>query len=337
MSVRSTTADADGTSVASAPSIEVLPGPSLQSRVLRAALQVTVRPVLQTWGALPNLPWPYRSIDFAGALLRPIDGTVVGSRRLTNCAAEWIRGPGAESDRVLLYLHGGAFVCCGMRTHRRLVSEISKVCEAPALNVDYRMLPGAPISESVEDCIDGYRLLLDLGYRNDQIVVVGDSAGGYLALMTAIVAAERGLGGPAAIVCQSPFIDTDPGRKLERLGDVRDPLFPANALMSLADLMTRVEAEDGQLDPNGRVRRPLDADLSGLPPVLIQAGADELLVVDAELIAAEIASQGADCTLQLFEGQFHVFQAAADLVPESRRAIRMIGEFVRDRVPAHAR
>lgn len=319
---------------ASAPVIDVLPGPSVQSRLLRAALQVTIRPILQAWGVVPNLPWPYGVIDAVATPLRPISGTRVRHRKLTNCGAEWVRAPHADSDRVLLYLHGGAFICCGLRTHRRLVSRISRACEAPALSIDYRMLPDTPISDSVEDCLDGYQLLLDLGYRNDQIVFVGDSAGGYLALMTAIVAHERGIGYPAAIVCQSPFVDTDPQRKLERLDDVRDPLFPANGLESITDLMTRVERESGELDGNGKVRTPLDADLSEMPPVLIQAGADELLVIDAELIATEIADQGAECTLQLFDGQFHVFQAAADLIPEGQQAIDMIGDFVRGRVPA---
>ncbi|MBD0323604.1 MAG: alpha/beta hydrolase fold domain-containing protein, partial [Aldersonia sp.] len=114
--------------------------------------------------------------------------------------------------------------------------------------------------------------------------------------------------------------------------DMLDPLFPANALISLTELMTDVEADNGHLD-DGRLRSPLDADLSGLPPVLVQAGAEELLVVDAELIAAAIADAGAECTLELYKGQFHVFHAAADLVPEAAKAIARIGDFVRSRVP----
>lgn len=195
------------------------------------------------------------------------------------------------------------------------------------------MLPDSPVSASLEDCLDGYRWLLAQGYRPEQIVVAGDSAGGYFALMTALAAVERGLGRPAAIVCQSPFTDTDPSRKLERLGDMLDPLFPANALVSLTALMTEVEAARGEPDDYGKVRSPLDVDVRGLPPVLVQAGADELLVVDAELIAANLANAGVECLLQLFEGQFHVFQAAADLIPEARLAIDEIGRFVRDRVP----
>jgi acetyl esterase/lipase len=147
--------------------------------------------------------------------------------------------------------------------------------------------------------------------------------------MTAIAAHEQGIGHPAALVCQSPFIDTDPCRKLERLGDMLDPLFPANALVSLTELMAAVAAPDERLY-DSRVRCPLDADLADLPPVLVQAGADELLSVDAELIAAEIADDGANCMLELYEGQFHVFQAAADLVPEAEEAIARIGYFVRD-------
>jgi acetyl esterase/lipase len=316
------------------PKITVFEGPSWQSLSLRRALQLTIRPVLQTWGALPNLPWPFFAIDRVAAALPPIKGTRHHAVQLPNCDAEWLRAPEVTGDdRVVLYLHGGAFVCCGLNTHRRLLSMISAAADAPALAVDYRMLPDTPISSSVEDCLDGYEWLLDQGYRADQIVFAGDSAGGFLVLMTALLAKERGLPSPAAIVCQSPFIDTDPCRKLERLGDMLDPMFPANALVSLTELMTKVEAERGRLR-YGRVASPLDADLSTLPPVLVQCGADEMLVVDAEQIAAEIADAGASCELQLYEGQFHVFQAAADLLPEAAKAIVRIGDFAKRHVPA---
>ena len=314
------------------PEISTFPGPSIRSRTLRTTLQCTIRPVLQLWGHTPNLPWPYELFDQAARLLPPVDGTEYRPVRLPNCGAEWLRGPGASSDRVILYLHGGAFICCGLRTHRRLLSRISVACDAPALSVDYRMLPGQPVSASIDDCVDGYRRLLAQGYRPEQIVVAGDSAGGYMALMTAFEASDRGLGRPGAVVCQSPFVDTDPGRKLEKLGDMRDPLFPANALVSLTHLMTRVEESMGHPAADGRVRSPLDVDLSQLPPVLIQAGADELLSVDAELAAAHIAAVGVECHLEWFEGQFHVFQAAADLIPEGQIAIDRIGEFVRSHV-----
>ncbi|HEY5858502.1 MAG TPA: alpha/beta hydrolase [Aldersonia sp.] len=312
-----------------APNICVFPGPSARSLLLRRLLQVTVRPVLQTWGVLPNLPWPYGVIDKAGLALPAICGTRREHVELRNCDAEWLRAPGAGDDRAILYLHGGAFLCCGLNTHRRLVSRISAACAAPALVVDYRMLPGNSVHAAIDDCLDGYRWLLARGYRRDQIVFAGDSAGGFLVLMTAIAAHEEGIGHPAALVCQSPFIDTDPCRKLERLGDMLDPLFPANALISLTELMAAVAAPEERLY-DSRVRCPLDADLRDLPPVLVQAGADELLSVDAELIAAEIADDGAECTLELYEGQFHVFQAAADLVPEAEEAIARIGCFVRD-------
>ena len=283
------------------PNICVFPGPSPRSLILRRLLQATVRPVLQTWGFLPNLPWPYGVIEMAGLALPALRGTRREHVELRNCAAEWLRAPGTGDDRAILYLHGGAFLCCGLNTHRRLASRISAACDAPALVVDYRMLPGNSVSAAIDDCLDGYRWLLARGYRRDQIVFAGDSAGGFLVLMTAIVAHEQGIGHPAALVCQSPFIDTDPCRKLERLGDMLDPLFPANALVSLTELMAAVAAPDERLY-DSRVRCPLDADLADLPPVLVQAGADELLSVDAELIAAEIADDGAECTLESVRG-----------------------------------
>ncbi|MBJ8339727.1 alpha/beta hydrolase [Antrihabitans sp. YC3-6] len=312
--------------------MSVFAGPSRRSRALRFALQLTVRPVLQLWGAVPNLPWPYGLIDVAATPLRPIRGTKSGPVDLPDCSAEWIAGPGAADDRALLYLHGGAFICCGLRTHRRMVSGISRACAAPALSVGYRMLPETPASTGLEDCVAGYEWLLAQGYAGDRIAIVGDSAGGWFALMTALAARARGLGDPGAIVLISPLVDTDPGRKLVRLGDVTDPLFPANALVSMMAMLADVEGERGQLDEYGRVPSPLHVDLTGLPPVLVQAGADELLVVDAEQIAAELSAAGVVCRLQLFEGQFHVFQAAADLLPEAAKAVVEIGEFVRSTI-----
>ncbi len=320
-----------GTSAVSpgrAPQVEVFPGPSRQSLAIRRVLQVSVRPLLDLWSFTPALPWPYLVVDAAGRALPPLPHTTTRPVRLAHCRAEWLRSPSkhpvprrAGARRAILYLHGGGFVCCGLHSHRRLVSRISAACAAPALLVDYRQLPGTPVSRSVDDCLDGYRWLRQRGYRPEEIVFVGDSAGGYLAFMSAIVAHERRLGYPGAVVGLSPFIDTDPTRREDSFGDMWDPLFTPNSLRTHNKVITRAEGR--------MVRSPVDADLWGMPPVLVQCGADELLSVDAQMITAHVAAAGGEARLEMYEGQFHVFQAAADLVPEARTAISRIGEFVR--------
>lgn len=302
-------------------------GASRQAQLLARSVRLAVRPLLGLWGRSAALPWPTGLLDTAGALLPAVDGTVHAPIELPNCGGSWVEGPRAGFDRVVLYLHGGGFLCGGMRSHLRLVSRISDAARSPVLMVDYRMLPKNSIDDAVADGVDAFGFLLAAGYRPDQIVVAGDSAGAYLAFMTVLALRERDLPMPAGIVALSPLTELDPARKLEHSNVTRCALLPGNALEALAGLAGR----------RGAPRRvcPADADLSGLPPTLIQVGSHELCLVDAESMAERLAQAGTDCELQIWDRQIHVFQAAADVVPEGLRAIGEIGRFVRALTPAH--
>ncbi|AYJ48760.1 alpha/beta hydrolase [Rhodococcus sp. P1Y] len=305
-------------------------GRSLGSRALATYLQLTVRPFLTVWSKAPDLPWPMGLVDYAGMLVPPLKGTKVSTVMLADCKAEWIRAEGVSNDRVVLYLHGGAFVCCGLNTHRRLTSRVSQSVDGPVLSVDYRMMPRNPIAHAVEDGVDGYRFLLDSGYRPDQIFIAGDSAGGYLAFMVSLMLRDLGLPTPAGIFTMSPLTDMDPTNKIEHDNASRCAVFPSGAVPALTVLADRVDAKivvDGVRGP--RVS-PVDADLTGLPPVLIQAGSSEMVLADAELMADRLDAAGVDCELEVWEGQVHVFQAA-DFLPEAHRALRKIGRFVKSR------
>lgn len=304
-------------------------GGSLQSQILSACLQLTVRPFLTVWAQAPNLPWPMGIVDHAGLLVPQISGTDRSRVMLAECNAEWIRAQNTGNDRVVLYLHGGAFVCCGLRTHRRMTTNISKRVDGPVLSVDYRMMPRNPISHAVEDGIDGYRFLLDSGYRPDQILIGGDSAGGYLAFMVALALRTVHLPPPAGIFTLSPLTNMDPSDKLAHENASKCAVFPSTAVPALTALADRVDARivvDGERGP--RVS-PVDGDLTGLPPVLIQVGSTEMVYADAELMAHRLAIAGVDCELQVFEDQVHVFQAA-DFLPEAREALHAIGVFARN-------
>ncbi|MCK8672494.1 alpha/beta hydrolase [Rhodococcus sp. HM1] len=309
-------------------------GASLQARLLARSMRMTLRPLLGLWGRAPGLPWPTGLLDLAGTLLPPIEGTRCRPVVLTNCGGSWVEAPGAGDERVVLYMHGGAFLCGGLKSHQRLVSRISAEAEAAVLAVDYRMLPAHSIGDAVDDGVDAYEWLLSRGYRPDQIVVAGDSAGGYLAFMIPLALRDRGLPAPGAIVALSPLTELDPSRKLGHSNAERCALLPGNAFEGLAGLSYRRDARvRAGSDRPGRVC-PVDADLSGMPPVLIQVGSHELLLVDAELIADRLAWSGTRCELQVWDRQVHVFQAAADLLPESLQAIGEIGEFIRATVPS---
>lgn len=185
------------------------------------------------------------------------------------------------------------------------------------LNVGYRKMPSHGIADAIDDAISGLRWLQELGYDGDRIVVAGDSAGGYLALMTALSAIRDDLAKPAGIAAISPFTDADPTPKLQHRNARKCSMFTGGALSMFARYL-------------GDVVSPVDADLSDLPPVAIHASSDELLLPDAELMANRLAANGIRCDLHLWDGQIHDFPLAADILPEGRRALRYVGQFIKE-------
>ncbi|MGB7361931.1 MAG: alpha/beta hydrolase [Rhodococcus sp. (in: high G+C Gram-positive bacteria)] len=322
-------------------------GASVQSKILSTVLRSTVRPFLGVWSRTQALPWPMELVDQAGRFRPPVGETTCAPVELDECSAEWVRtdsprraGPNGTSerparrgdrDRVILYLHGGAFVVCGLNSHRRMTSRIARATGADVLSVDYRMMPRNPISHAVEDGVSGFRYLLDAGYLPEQIFIAGDSAGGYLAFMVALSLSSQGIAPAAGIIALSPLTDLDPTRKMDHPNSQRCAVFPHGSVTELTKLADKVDARIVVEGRRGPRVCPVDADLSQLPPVLLHVGSTEMVYPDSELMAERLAAAGVPCRLQVWQDQVHVFHAA-DFVPESGRAIREIGSFVDERV-----
>jgi acetyl esterase/lipase len=238
--------------------------------------------------------------------------------------------PGVSPTRAILYLHGGVFLTCGLHTHRSLVHRLSKAADAGVLSVCYRKLPLHGINDAIDDGMSGRRWLRRRGYSGDRIVVAGDSAGGYLAFMTTLAAGQRDFAKPAGVAAISPFTDADPARKLAHRNARKCCMFTCGALSIFVGYLGQAEVLAGRGSAAGRVASPVDADLSALPPVTIHASSDELLLVDAELMASRLGAAGIRCDLHLCDRQVHDFPLAADILPEGRRAIRYIGDFVQE-------
>ena len=183
--------------------------PSVAGRLAWLGARLTIRPALTIGSYLPHAPWPWGLVDFAARAMTPARGSVRATIRLPHCAARLVRAAGvlpADGTRgVVLYMHGGAFLTCGAHTHDRLVTELSKYADTPVLVMNYRMLPKHSIGEAIDDCYDGYRWLRDRGYEPDQIILAGDSVGGYLSLALAERLVTEGEQ-VAAIVCMSPLL-----------------------------------------------------------------------------------------------------------------------------------
>lgn len=307
------------------PTIEERSGYGRGARFATALTRLLLRPLLR-W--VPWTPFALRLlplVDVACVLMAAPRGSKAAKAHGLPCAAEWVHGAGVPRDsrKVILYFHGGGFIACGLRSHRRMIARISAAAGMPALSVAYRKPPRVPIETSIQDCVDAYRWLLAHGYDADDIVIAGDSAGGYFAFATPIHALREGLPRPAGIAALSPFADLDADAKTAHENAALDPYIPVGRLHELVLLcFPGVEPTDPWLCP-------ASADLRGLPQTLIQVGSVEVLRGDAELMAARLGAADVPCTLQIWEGQIHVFQIFADMSREGLAAIKEIGDFAR--------
>ncbi|EJZ12090.1 alpha/beta hydrolase fold domain-containing protein [Mycolicibacterium vaccae] len=314
-------------------------GPSVAGRLMGLAATATIKPFLTVGSYAPKLPWPWGVLDFAARVLKPAPGTVRATIGLPHCNAQLVRAAGvlpADGNRsVILYLHGGAFLTCGVNTHGRLVTALSKCADAPVLVVNYRMIPKHSVGTALEDCFDGYKWLRELGYEPDQIVLAGDSAGGYLALSLAERLQAEGINGfvgetPAAIVTMSPLFEIDNEARAEHPNARSDAMFPPKAFHALVEL---IEAAAERRIVDGRpeeVYEPLDHIEPGLPRTLIHVSGSEVLLSDARKAARLLAASGVPVEVRIWPGQMHVFQLGAPAVSEAARSIKQIGEYIRE-------
>lgn len=308
-------------------------GPSLPARLVWLATRLTIRPALAIGSHIPHLPWPFGLVDTVCRALIPDPNVVRATVHLPHTRALLVRAPGVlpadGTRRVVLYLHGGAFLTCGVNSHSGIVNAMSSFADSPVLVVDYRLIPKHSVGIALDDCYDGYRWLRDRGYQPDQIVVAGDSAGGYLALALAQRLQKEGEE-PAALVAISPLMQLAKEPKQAHPNLKVDAMFPGKAFDALVALVARAAAKriiDGQPEP---LYEPLDHVEPNLPRTLIHVSGSEVLLHDARLAASKLAEVGVPTEVRIWPGQIHDFQLAAPFIPEATRSLRQIGEYIRE-------
>jgi len=311
-------------------------GPSLAGRLFSLATMLTIRPTLAIGSYAPRLPWPFGIVDYACRVLKPAPGTVRATISLPNCNAQLVRADGVlpadGKRRIVLYMHGGAFLTCGVNTHGRLVETLSNFADSPVLVVNYRMIPKHSVGMALDDCYDAYKWLRLKGYDPEQIVLAGDSAGGYLALALAEKLQQEGLAGesPAAIVTLSPLFEIDNEARANHPNIHSDAMFPPKAFTALVDLVEAAAARnvvDGKAE---EVFEPLDHIEPGLPRTLIHVSGSEVLLNDARKAAHMLAAAGVPVEVRVWPGQMHVFQIAAPAVKEATRSLKQVGDYIRE-------
>lgn len=250
---------------------------------------------------------------------------------------EWVRPDAAHvraEDPAIFYLHGGGYVSGTVATHRPLVTAIARAAGIRAFSLEYRRAPEHPFPAAVDDAEEAYRALLDLGIPAARMVLVGDSAGGGLALATALAAHEHGIPLPAGLWLISPLTDQAATGASLRENDRRDVMFYGDSIRQLATIYLHGTPATHPL------ASPLYADLTGLPPLCIHASDSEILRDDAIRLAERARATGVDVTLRLWHGVPHVWQFLLGFVPEASESVETGATFLRERVggvPAHVK
>lgn len=237
-------------------------------------------------------------------------------------AALWCSQGEADQDRVILYLHGGAYLAGSMNTHRHLGAMLAGAAGVRLLLPDYRLAPEYPFPAALDDAFTAYLHLLEAGHDPGNIALVGDSAGGGLVFALLLRLASEGQPMPACAVGFSPWADlTGEAASLQRNAD-RDVTLPVNRMDEV------VEYYLGAHDPADPYASPIFGLWRDPPPALIMASRSEILVDDAVTLAEALRQGGGDVRLELWESAPHAWPAFAGLLPEADLAVEQAGAFI---------
>ena len=229
---------------------------------------------------------------------------------------------GIEPRYVVLYFHGGVYAMGDAALAAGLASQIGRRTRAKVISVDYRLAPEHPYPAAVDDALAVYQALLKGGTDPSDIALAGESAGGGLAIATLVNARDHGLPLPAAAFVMSPYADlTLAGATMETKREA-DPLLSPEALRARV-----IDYTSGQDAALGLIS-PIFADLSGLPPLIMQAGTHEVLLDDAIRLARQAATADGEVTLDITPGVPHVFQAYYPILDEAAAALERAGQLL---------
>ena len=263
-----------------------------------------------------------RLLVMEAVIPHPPRGTETITINVGGVSADQVITPASRHNRHVLYLHGGGYRLGAPSTYRHLTWRIASAAQAQVLVIDYRLAPENPFPAALEDAVSYYCWLLAEGADARQIVVIGDSAGGGLALALLLKLRDSSLPRPAAAVVLSPWTDLaltgaslTLNAKLDAIVQAEDaPIFAADYLAGT--------------DPRHPYASPLYGDPTGLPPTLIQVGSEEVLRDDAVRMAEKMQRAHCQAELQIWPRMPHVWHFLAPILPEAREAIAEISKFV---------
>jgi acetyl esterase/lipase len=249
-------------------------------------------------------------------------GLRLSTVRAGNVRGEWIT-PNDYDEGAILYLHGGGYVSCSAATHRPITAALARLARLRVFGLDYRLAPENRFPAALDDTVAAYRWLLEQGLPASAISLAGDSAGGGLVLSLLLRVRDAGLLLPACGVCFSAWTDLAGTGASVRFNDGRCAMFRTE---NIAEFAAAYLGEQSPFDPYAS---PAHADLSGLPPLLLQIGSTELLLDDSRLVHSKIQAARGISELKIYDDVAHDWQMLDGFVPEARDALWQAAKFIR--------
>ena len=248
-----------------------------------------------------------------------------------NITAEWlIPAQADDSEKTILYFHGGAWLLGWYNAHRMLVGHIAKQTRKQALAVDYRLAPEYPFPAALEDCLAAYRYLLSRGIRPDQVIMAGDSAGGNLVITSMLALRAAGEPLPAAGVCISPATDLTANGVSYNGNANKDAILSSGMYSRFANILQG--SLIGSHDPHDPMLSPIYADLHGLPPFLVQAGENEILLNSITAFVNKARQEGVQVTYEVWPAMWHVWHIYTPYLPEAWYAVYSISRYIDEKL-----
>lgn len=263
-----------------------------------------------------------RNLAVVEKLFKPSSAVRYATVMTNGIPAEWITPSGLSTERVVLYVHGGAFYAGSLIGMRPIAAEVALAGKARVLTVDYRLAPEHPFPAQLNDIQVAYAWLLDSGISPETLVLLGDSAGGTLVLALLVQLRDQGKPLPRGAICLSPATDLTQSGATWTLNARNDLLLAPEKIRAAIDLYLH------GADPQLPLASPLWADLQALPPLLILVGSDEYLLSDSVRFAAKAKAAGVAVTLEVWDRMQHGWHLLAGFLPEGRQAIERIGKFI---------
>jgi len=272
-----------------------------------------------------TIPEQRESFDTEMGAIPLAAGCTAETIDLSGVTGEKIEHANAAPGKALLYLHGGGHVLGSLKSHRHLVSRFAVAAGVTAFHLDYRLAPEHPYPAALEDALKAYKQILAAGISPQDIVVGGESAGGNLAAALLLKVRDEGLPQPAGLYLLSPWLDmTTTGESYQKVR-ARDPIITREGVDMLAAAYL-----GGQ--PDNPLTSPVRADPTGLPPMLIQVGGDEVLLSDSLTFANHAALAGIEVQLHVWPEMPHAWPVFHMLIRAGLAAIDEAGQWMRQRL-----